>query len=146
MVFALEWLQKVGGTSLIDVVQKAANVCLHRIRRLKTVISLPSRTDFDRVFKDTDSKCSSRALLILARRSPSVVSRVGFITSKKKIRRAVDRNRFKRIIREFLRRHPPPIALDLVIMAKQTPPWLHNANSNEEIFKAMSKLYGKLIK
>ena len=53
-----------------------------------TVISLPSRSDFDAVFKSPDAKASNRDFLVLAKHREHAVShRIGFVASKKKIPR-----------------------------------------------------------
>ena len=49
------------------------------------VISLPSRSDFDVIFKSPDAKSSSRDFLILAKLNTKIKDhRIGFITPKKR--------------------------------------------------------------
>ena len=48
------------------------------------VISLPSRSDFDVIFKHPDAKSSSHDFLILAKLNTKIKDhRIGFITPKK---------------------------------------------------------------
>lgn len=55
--------------------------------------------------------------------------RAGFVISAKVLPRAVDRNRLKRLLREFLRAHRPDVtAFDLVIRLKR--PLLREALSD----------------
>ena len=50
----------------------------------------------------------------------SSTGRAGFVVSRKALRRAVDRNRLKRIVREFLRASRPALsAFDVVIRLKR---------------------------
>ncbi len=85
-------------------------------RRLR----LLTGNEFKRVFDRADLKISDNNLLILARRSQSDHSRIGFVISKKNVRRAVNRNRVRRIIRESFRLNQhnlPPY--DLVVLARK---------------------------
>jgi len=68
-------------------------------------------------------------------------SRLGLAISKKNAKRAVDRNRIKRIIRESFRlnRHNLP-ALDLVVMAKPITKQAENA----QIFESLNQHWNKL--
>ena len=50
-----------------------------------TVISMPSRSDFDAVFDKPDAKSSTRDFLVLAKLTSGISShRIGFVTSRKK--------------------------------------------------------------
>lgn len=56
---------------------------------------------------------------MLYRRSQSV-PRLGLAISRKQLRRAVDRNRIKRIVRESFRLHAASLpAVDIVVLARQ---------------------------
>lgn len=76
--------------------------------------------DFKRVFDQADIKISHNALLILARRtSPDTAGRLGLIVAKKNLKLAVDRNQFKRQVRESFRLHQLQIqGVDLIVMAR----------------------------
>ena len=112
-----------------------------------TVSSLPARSDFDVIFKSPDAKCSTRDFLILANLSSrSEGHRVGFVTSKKKIRRAVDRNRFRRVIREYLRRHEPISPIDIVVIARKTPNALWSLTYQKFLNQAFTKLSTNLAR
>lgn len=108
------------------------------------VKSLPSRHDFDSVFANPGARVSSRDFLVLAAPSTTTDSRIGFVTSKKKLRRAADRNRFRRCFREALRRQGGLPGIDLVIVARSTPPDLFSAAFSLTIEAALQKLSRKL--
>ncbi len=107
-----------------------------------TVESLPSRSDFDAVFSNPDAKVGRRDFLILAKVQPghSQVQRIGFVTSKKKIKRAVDRNRFRRVFKETLRSHKLTAQIDLVVIARSRPEHLHQSAFADEISLCLQKL------
>ena len=110
-----------------------------------TVTSLPSRSDFDDVFSSPDATSSTRDFLVLAKRNSHLcVHRVGFVTSKKKIRRAVDRNRFRRIFREYLRTEFIAPTSDIVIIARQVPHSLRSPQFKDELHNALTKLSKQL--
>ena len=112
-----------------------------------TVISLPSRSDFNAVFKSPDAKVSNRDFLILAKHREHAVShRIGFVTSKKKIRRAVDRNRFRRIIREYLRQQNADRCADIVVIARQIPDRLWSTHYQTQLDQVFAKLFKSLQK
>ena len=109
------------------------------------VSSIPSRNDFALVLNSPDVRHSTSDLLLLARKIQDYPeSRIGFVTSKKKIRRAVDRNRFRRVFKESVRRNAPPVPADLIIIARRVPSALHDKAINRDIDLAMAKLYIKL--
>ena len=106
-----------------------------------TVISLPSRRDFDAIFSSPDAKVSTRDFLVLAKRNRHLcVHRVGFVTSKKKIRRAVDRNRFRRVFREYLRTRFVAPTSDIVVIARQVPDSLRSSQFRDELHHTLTKL------
>ncbi len=80
---------------------------------------LLSAREFERVFQQPQ-KSSGRALTVLARPSGEQAARLGLAIPRKQIRRAVDRNRVKRLIRESFRRHRDLLeGLDVVVIGRQ---------------------------
>ena len=74
--------------------------------------------DYERVFQQPQ-KSSSKALTVLARRSGRESARLGLAIPRKQIRRAVERNRIKRLIRESFRRHQALLhGLDVVVIGR----------------------------
>jgi ribonuclease P protein component len=81
---------------------------------------LLSSGDYSRVFDFAENRASHKYLLLLAVRNNKQHHRLGLIVAKKNVRLAVQRNRVKRITREFFRQCPaPPEGLDVVIMARK---------------------------
>ncbi|MCB8890631.1 ribonuclease P protein component [Vreelandella malpeensis] len=76
--------------------------------------------DFSYVFEQADLKVHGKGMMALARLSTRGHPRVGLVVSKKNVKLAVDRNRFKRLVRESvrLRQHRLP-SMDIVILAKR---------------------------
>ncbi|MFP8966957.1 ribonuclease P protein component [Pokkaliibacter sp. CJK22405] len=99
--------------------------------------------DYKEVFDDVLVKASDKSLLILARPSSKERSRLGLVIAKKHVRRANQRNRIKRVIREHFRvTHTRLDALDLVIIARQGLGDL----SNEELRQILARLWQRLRK
>ncbi|MCG8488561.1 MAG: ribonuclease P protein component [Chromatiales bacterium] len=74
--------------------------------------------EFRRVFSE-GRRSSDRFFLVLAYPNRSVYARLGLAVAKKHCRKAVDRNRIKRIIRESFRLNQARLTgLDLVVVAR----------------------------
>jgi ribonuclease P protein component len=97
--------------------------------------------DFQPVFKQAIPAVSPH-LTLLARKNSLDHPRIGMAIPKKHIKRAVGRNRIRRVVREQFRhqQHQLP-AIDIVVIAKAGIADL----SNEEINKILDKLWRKLI-
>lgn len=96
--------------------------------------------DFKRVFDHNTRRASSRHALLLAVSSPTQHSRLGLVIAKKNIRLATQRNRVKRLIREYFRCHPLTEPVDLVLLARKGLGEL----SNPEITSQLSHLWRKI--
>ena len=95
------------------------------------------------VFDDVTVKASHRNLLLLARISETPESRLGLVIAKKNVRRAVQRNRIKRVARELFRQQPPANPpLDIVLLARRGLDELDNA----ALFAALGEQWQKLIR
>lgn len=76
-------------------------------------------TQYGRVFEDA-GRSSDDCFTILYRHSGEAHARLGLAISKKALKRAVDRNRVKRVVREGFRHNQQQLAgLDLVVMVKR---------------------------
>jgi len=64
---------------------------------------LPDKAAFDHVFAAPDLRFRRHPFSLLARRSGDAHARLGLVIGKKHARRAVDRNRLRRILREQFR-------------------------------------------
>ena len=100
-------------------------------------------SDFSHVFDPPPYKASHSALLILAKPSELSYPRLGLVVSKKNIRLAADRNRFKRIVRESfrLKQHQfPPI--DAIVLARRGADQL----DNKAFLSILEKQWQRIIK
>jgi len=76
--------------------------------------------DFSHVFEQADLKVHGKGMMALARWNTLGHPRLGLVVSKKNVKLAVQRNRFKRLVRESvrLRQHQLP-TLDIVVLARR---------------------------
>lgn len=99
--------------------------------------------DFKFVFDGAVFKVSEQSLLILSRPNDLDHPRIGFVISKKNIRRAVKRNRVRRIIRESFRLHQHELPnVDIVVLARKGLDDL----DNEQLHKVITRSWSRLIR
>jgi len=71
------------------------------------------------VFEDTRFRASKPTLLVLAQPNDLPNARLGLVIAKKHVKKAVQRNQVKRIIRESFRQHQAELeGLDIVVLAR----------------------------
>lgn len=104
---------------------------------------LPGAAEFRRVF-DRPIKTGSAAVTILARPNGKPFARLGLAIPKRQLRRAVDRNRFKRQVRESFRQFQDELAgLDIVVLVRSKARELSNRQFREELARHWQRLKKK---
>jgi ribonuclease P protein component len=99
--------------------------------------------DYGRVFENPDLRVSDQHLLLLAKVSDRSQHRLGLVIAKKHVRFAVQRNRVKRVAREFFRTLPDSEpSMDVVLLARQGVSQLDNA----ELSSILLRLWQKLVR
>ena len=99
--------------------------------------------DFRRVF-EKPLKASDACFTVLARarETQNSTSRLGLAIAKKQLRRAVDRNRIKRLAREVFRQTVPNDSdLDFVVMARA----IVQKRSNNELITQLQSHFQHLL-
>lgn len=74
-----------------------------------------NKKEFDEVLRRAEARVTRGPLRLAARRSATATPRLGLIVGKRCLRRAVDRNRAKRVIRESFRHATDLPTLDIVV-------------------------------
>lgn len=93
--------------------------------------------DYRRVFSDRKKRLHSPHFVMSYTHSTSGFARMGVVVSKKSAKRAVSRNRIKRLVREYFRLQQDTLKPnDFVIIAKPTA----KTASNDEIRQCLSSL------
>lgn len=102
---------------------------------------LLASAQFQAVFDDTPYRISSKYLLLLARPNDVGHARLGLVVSKKNIRRAVARNRVKRLARETFRTRLRDLdALDVLFLARSGLDGLPPAEQTTQINQSWQRL------
>ncbi len=110
-------------------------------------ITRPS--EFQRVFeRGLHRRINLTGLLIRVRESSSDHARLGFALSKRSLKRAVDRNRIKRLVRESFRLHYLQLpAVDFVVLSQPEVAALDNTailRQLDLLWQQAIRLYPKL--
>ena len=96
---------------------------------------------YKRVFDGADTKASHKYFLLLGRSNNLNHNRLGLVIAKKNIRLAVQRNRIKRVAREFFRTHPAENqGLDVIFLARKGADQLDNAALSSILRQQWQKL------
>jgi ribonuclease P protein component len=96
--------------------------------------------DYSQVFNKCSIRAGSTTGTVLALPASDNRSRLGIIVAKKNVRLATDRNRIKRLVREYFRHHPLTASMSLVFMAKRGA----GALSNSDVLGDLDRLWRKL--
>ena len=103
-------------------------------------LRLLTPTHFENVFNNAIPAVSNQ-LTLLARKNTCDHPRLGITISKKRVKKAHDRNRLKRAIRESFRLNQQVLpTADIIVVGKSGLDRL----SNQEIFSLLNKLWKKL--
>jgi ribonuclease P protein component len=98
--------------------------------------------DFSCVFEQAEYRVSSRNFLLLGRLNETGCSRLGLIVSRKKVGKAVKRNRVKRLSREVFRTWSGNRScLDIVIVARAGL----NEIDNQTLLRLLGKSFDQLL-
>lgn len=105
-------------------------------------------SDYKQVFDHTIFKIHQPAFLLLATVSAhGQQRRLGLVVAKKKVKRAHERNRLKRLMRESFRLHQHHLyGLDIVILPKVGSDQVVNSNLHQQLHLSwlkLSQLYSK---
>ena len=100
---------------------------------------LLTKSDYDQVFKQP-RKIITADFIVFYRKNQLSYPRLGLALAKKKISKAHERNRIKRLVREaFRKKHDLP-AVDMIFMAKCDL----TERKNQDIFSTIGIVWGKL--
>lgn len=106
---------------------------------------LNQSADYDYVFSAPEQRSSDRYFIVLGRfHSQENISqaRLGLVIAKKKIAKAHERNRVKRIIRESFRRSSHGKRMNILVLAK---PSVEKA-TNQELFTSLQKHWQRICR
>lgn len=90
-------------------------------------VRLLNKPDFQAVFQKTECKSSDQGLTLLARHNNLGYARLGLAIGKRVDKKAVVRNRIKRLVRESFRHHQHELdGLDVVVLGREHVAQLDN--------------------
>ena len=107
-----------------------------------TEVRIRCAADYKSVFDGALFKVHQPHFLFLAKLTEQPQSRLGIVVAKKKVRRAHERNRIKRLARESFRLNQPKFGLDIdvVVMPKVGIETITNAELYQQLDFAWQKL------
>ena len=106
-----------------------------------TDVRIHCAADYKSVFDGALFKVHQPHFLFLAKYTEQPNSRLGIVVAKKKVRRAHERNRVKRLARENFRLHQQQLdQLDIVVMPKNGIDAIPNAELHQQLQFAWQKL------
>ena len=106
-----------------------------------TEVRIRCAADYKSVFDGALFKVHQPHFLFLAKYSEQQTSRLGIVVAKKKVRRAHERNRVKRLARESFRLNQQQLdVLDIVVMPKLGIEAVPNAELHQQLQFAWQKL------
>ncbi|EOD4268272.1 ribonuclease P protein component [Acinetobacter baumannii] len=107
-----------------------------------TDLRIRCAADYKSVFDGALFKVHQPHFLFLAKLTEQPNSRLGIVVAKKKVRRAHERNRIKRLARESFRLHQPKFRsdIDVVVMPKVGIETITNAELYQQLDFAWQKL------
>ncbi|MFH3840508.1 ribonuclease P protein component [Acinetobacter baumannii] len=107
-----------------------------------TDLRIRCAADYKSVFDGALFKVHQPHFLFLAKLTEQPNSRFGIVVAKKKVRRAHERNRIKRLARESFRLHQPKFGsdIDVVVMPKVGIETITNAELYQQLDFAWQKL------
>lgn len=97
--------------------------------------------EFQAVFDSADTKVGDASFVLLVRANGGDHPRLGLVVAKKKVRRSVDRNRVKRVVRDSFRLHQAALpAADVIFMARNDLATLASADLHAALAQAWKRL------
>ena len=96
--------------------------------------------DYSLVFNKTTARAAAGAGTVIGIKSERPDSRLVIIVAKKNVKLAAQRNRVKRIVRDYFRRHPLAEPMDIVFLARKGVA----ERTNQDLFSDLSKIWRKL--
>ncbi len=107
-------------------------------------VRLLNARDYQSVFDDTFSKFFAGEFLLLARKRNDDKVRLGLIVKRKTDKRAVGRNRIKRLVRDSFRKHKTLLAgMDIIFLSHRSVKELDNKTLHKHLEKAWDQLARK---
>lgn len=102
--------------------------------------------EFDAVFKQNLHRVSNRELLLLARPNGLDHPRLGLVVAKRQVRRSVDRNRLKRVLRETFRQQQHALGShDIVALVRapfhELPSTQHHRFAEQQWLRLLKRLH-----
>ena len=105
---------------------------------------LPDKHAFSAVFDGQPTKAGVASGMVLTVPSTHAESRLGVIVAKKNVRRANQRNRVKRVVREYFRLNPLPVPTDIIFLARHGIADKSNAELRADLAVIWKKLSKKI--